>query len=153
MTIQERLQQARLVLPDPPKAAGNYKPWVRAGNLIFVSGQFPLRDGVLQYRGKLGADLTVEEGYEAAKLCALNALAQLKAALGSLEHLLVIARVDGHVNSASGWTEQPAVLDGASDLLAAILVDKAGHARTAFGHPDLPLNAAVELALIAVADG
>ncbi|MBE8987809.1 RidA family protein [Nostoc sp. LEGE 12450] len=150
MTIEERLEQAKLVLPDPPKAVGNYKPWVKVDNLIFVSGQFPIMDGVLRYKGKLGANLTVEEGYEAAKLCALNSLAQLKAALGSLEHLQVIARVDGHVNSAPGWTQQAAVLNGASDLFAEIMTDKAGHARTAFGHSELPLNAAVELVLIAV---
>lgn len=148
--IEERLHQVGLVLPNPPKAVGNYLPWVRAGNLIFVSGQLPLVDGILQYQGKLGVDLTLKEGYEAAKLCALNALAHLQVALGSFERLQEIARVDGHVNSAPGWTEQAAVLNGASDLLVTVLANKAGHARTAFGHSDLPLNAAVELALIAV---
>src|SRR5689334_12360010 len=103
MTIEERLQQANLILPHPPKAVGNYQPWVKAGNLIFLSGQLPLVDGVLRYQGKLGTDLTVEEGYEAAKLCALNALAQLKAALGSLDRVLLLARVDGYINSSPEW--------------------------------------------------
>lgn len=150
MMIEERLQQANLILPHPPKAVGNYQPWVKVGNLIFLSGQLPLVDGVLRYQGKLGTDLTVEEGYEAAKLCALNALAQLKAALGSLDRVLQLARVDGYINSSPEWIEHAAVLNGASDLFATVLADKAGHARTALGHTGLPLNAAVEIAVIAV---
>ncbi len=106
MTIKERLQQAQLVLPDPPKAIGNYQPWLKIGNLIFISGQLPLKDGILQYKGKLGTDLTVEEGYKAAQLSGLNVLSQLKSALGTLDHLQVIARLEGHINSACGWSEQ-----------------------------------------------
>lgn len=149
--VEQRIQQLGLELPVPPPAAGNYQPWVKIGNLIFVSGQFPFANGVLKYSGKLGTDLKISEGYEAARLCGLNVLAQLQVALGTLDHLATIARLDGYINSASDWTEQPAVLNGASDLFAEVLADKAGHARTAVGTLMLPMNAAVEIAVIAVA--
>lgn len=149
--IEQRIQQLGLELPVPPAAAGNYHPWIKLGNLIFVSGQFPMVDGVLQYSGQLGTNLTIAEGYQAARLCGINVLAQLKAALGTLDHLSAIARLDGYINSVPDWIEQPAVLNGASDLFAEVLEDKAGHTRTVIGGLMLPMNAAIEIAVIAVA--
>lgn len=149
--VEHRIQQLGLRLPVPPPAAGNYQPWIKLGNLIFVSGQFPIVDGVLKYSGQLGTNLTVAEGYEAARLCGLNVLAQLKAALETLDRLAAITRLDGYINSASNWTEQSAVLNGASDLFAEVLADKAGHTRTVMGNLMLPMNAAIEIAVIAVA--
>jgi len=148
MSVEERLKELGIELPSAPPPAANYKRAVRAGNLVFFSGQLPWVEGKLRYTGHVGSDLTDAEGYEAAKICALNALAQIKAELGSFERLETIVRVDGHVNSASGWTGHPQVLNGASDLFAKVLGEKAGHARTALGHNELPLNAAVELVLI-----
>lgn len=149
MDPEERLKRLGLRLPDPPEPAANYKPFIRAGNLLFISGQLPVVRGEVRYRGAVGLDLTEEEGYEAAKLCALNVLAQIKAALGSLQRLEVLIRVEGYVNSAPGWTDQPKVLNGASDLFAQVLGDKSGHTRIALGHNTLPLNAAVEVAAVA----
>jgi enamine deaminase RidA (YjgF/YER057c/UK114 family) len=141
-----------LVLPEPPSPAGNYQAVVRAGDLLFVSGQFPVRDGRLVYAGRVGAELSLEQGYRAAELAALNVLAQIRRALGGLAALREIVRVEGHVASAPGFFHQPRVLDGASDLFARVLGIRAGHARTAFAPPALPMNAAVELAVIAAVD-
>ena len=148
MSVEEKLKQLGLELPTPPPPAANYKRCVQAGNLAFFSGQLPWVEGKLRYVGHVGSDLTDAEGYEAAKICALNALAQIKAELGSFDRLETIVRVEGHVNSAPGWTGHPKVLNGASDLFANVLGERAGHARTALGHNELPLNAAVELVLI-----
>jgi enamine deaminase RidA (YjgF/YER057c/UK114 family) len=153
MSVEEKLKQLGLELPSPPPPAANYKRCVRAGNLAFFSGQLPWVEGKLRYVGHVGSDLTDAEGYEAAKICALNALAQIKAELGSFDRLETIVRVEGHVNSAPGWTGHPKVLNGASDLFASVLGEKAGHARTALGHNELPLNAAVEIVLIVAVRG
>jgi len=153
MTVEEELKQLGLELPTPPPPAANYKRCVRAGNLAFFSGQLPWVEGKLRYVGHVGSDLTDAEGYEAARICALNALAQIKAELGSFDRLETIVRVEGHVNSAPGWTGHPKVLNGASDLFKKVLGERAGHARTALGHNELPLNAAVELVLIVAVRG
>ena len=152
MKIEERLRELGIDLPDPPVPAGRYQAAVVAGNLLFISGQLPLENGRLRYRGKVGAELTEADGYAAARLCAVNVLAQIKAALGGFERCRALARVDGHVNSASAWFNQHKVIDGASDLFAQVLQDRGGHARTAFGQASLPLDAAVELAVIVVID-
>lgn len=136
-------------LPNAPQPAGNYRAWTQAGNLLFISGQLPLERGVLRHAGKVGSDLSEAEGREAARLCALNVLAQIVAAAGSWDRLETLVRVEGHVNSAPGFTNQHQVLDGASDLFAQLLGDRAGHARAAFGAGELPLNAAVELVVVA----
>lgn len=149
MSVRRRLAGLGLALPDPPRPAGAYEPWMRAGDLVFVSGQFPLADGVLALRGRLGGELTTAQGRQAARLGALNVLAQLDDALGSLDRLASIVRLDGHIACVPGWNEHPAVLDGASALLHEVLGEAAGHARTAFGHPELPLGAPVELVVVA----
>lgn len=148
MSVEQRLKELGLELPAAPPPAANYKRCVRAGGLAFFSGQLPWVDGKIRYAGHVGSELTEEEGYQAARICALNALAQIKAELGSFDSLQTIVRVEGHVNSAPGWTGHPKVLNGASDLFADVLGERAGHARTALGHNELPLNAAVELVLI-----
>jgi len=154
MSVEEKLKELGLELPEAPPPAANYRRCVQAGNLAFFSGQLPWVDGKIRYPGHVGSDLTEEEGYEAARICALNALAQIKAELGSFDRLKNLVRVEGHVSSAPGWTGHPKVLNGASDLFLKVLGERAGHARTALGHNELPLNAAVELAFIVeVADG
>jgi enamine deaminase RidA (YjgF/YER057c/UK114 family) len=147
--IQERLADLKLTLPQPPQPVGRYHPWIKTENLIFVSGQLPLVDDILQYKGKLGADLSDEDGYEAAKLAGLNVLAQLHDATQQFETLDNIIRLDGHIQCVPNWCNHAAILDGASDLLTQVLQNRAGHARTVFGQIALPLNSAVELVVIA----
>ena len=115
--------------------------------MIFTSGQLPLKEGKLIYEGKVGADLTLEQGYEAARVTALNALAQIKAAVGDLEKIAQIVRLEGFVNSAPGFTGQPKVLNGASEFLIEVFGERGRHTRYAVGTSELPLNAPVELAL------
>lgn len=153
MSIEERIRKLGIVLPEAPAPAANYRPYTRAAGLVFVSGQLPVEGGELRYRGMVGEDLSIEDGYAAARLCAINVLAQLRAALGSLDELELLVRVDGHVCCPPHWTQQPKVINGASDLFAEVLGDRAGHARVALGHSALPLGAAVEVAATALARG
>ncbi len=145
-SVEARLQALGLELPPAPPPAANYVPWIRAGDFVFISGQLPMADGAMQYAGHVGDELDVEQGCAAARLCALNGLAQMRAALGSFDALEKVVRVEGHVSSAPGFTAHPQVLNGASDLLKEVLGERAGHARTALGHNELPLGAAVEIA-------
>lgn len=149
MSVQERLAARRLTLPNPPQPLGSYTAVSQAGDLLFISGQLPLADGEVVWQGQVGKDLTLEEGQRAAELAALNVLAQIHAHLGGFERLDHIVRLEGHVTSAEGWLQQPAVVDGASDLFADVLGEKAGHARAAYSHFQQPGNAAVILMVIA----
>ncbi len=149
MSVHERLAARGLELPQPPKPLGSYTAVSQAGDLLFISGQLPLRDGNVVWQGQIGKDLTVEEGKRAAELAALNVLAQIDAYLGGFERLDHIVRVDGYITGAPDWFGQPAVLDGASDLFRDVLVEKAGHARTISSHAQQPGNAAVILVVIA----
>ncbi len=149
MNVELKLDQLGLKLPPAPKPAGNYSAFVRAGNLLFLSGQFPIEDGALRYIGRVGAELSEEQGYAAAQLAALNVLAQIRAALGSFERLDHLVRVEGHVAATPGWDNAPKVLDGASDLFVAALGERGRHARTAFVPSKLPWNLAVELVVTA----
>lgn len=149
MTIEQKLAGLGLALPEPPQPLGNYRAVSEAGDLLFISGQVPLADGKIAYMGRVGEELTVEDGRRAAQLTALNVLAQIAGHLGSFDRLRHIVRVEGHVCSVDGFHDQPAVLDGASDLFAAVLGEKAGHARSAFSHSQLPSNAAIVLVVIA----
>lgn len=149
MTIETRVAELGLQLPSAPKPAGNYAATVRAGNLLFLSGQFPIENGTLRYRGRVGAELSEADGYAAARLAALNVLAQIHAALGGFERLERIVRVEGHVASAPDWHNAPKVLDGASDLLVGVLGERGRHTRTAFTPASLPFNLAVELVVTA----
>ncbi len=145
MSVVERLRELGLSLPPAPAPAGNYVPWVRTGNLLFTAGQLPLREGKVAVKGVLGADLSIEQGQEAARLCCLAGLAVANAALGDLERVEQVVKVTGFVRSAPGFADQPKVLNGASDLLVAVFADRGRHARAALGTTELPLNAAVEI--------
>jgi enamine deaminase RidA (YjgF/YER057c/UK114 family) len=149
MSIEQKLADLGLELPTPPQPLGSYTAVSEAGNLLFISGQVPLSEGKMAYTGRVGEQLTLEEGQRAAQLTGLNVLAQIKRHLGGFERLHHIVRVEGHVSCAEGFYGQPAVIDGASDLFAAVLGEKAGHARSAFSHSQLPGNATVVLVVIA----
>ncbi len=146
--IDDVLSSLGITLPSPPPPAGSYVPVVVSGNLAFVSGQIPVKGGELQFKGKVGKDITVEEGQSAAALCVINALAQLKANLGSLDRISRIVKVTGFVNCEPSFTDQPRVVNGGSDLLFKIFGDKGKHARAAVGMSSLPLGSSVELELI-----
>lgn len=148
MTYEEKLTSLGLELPEAPKPVATYLPAVQTGNLLFLSGVLPMRNGQLAFTGKLGRDLTVPEGVEAAKVAILNALAIAKQELGSLDRITRVVKVVGHVASADGFAEQPQVLNGASDLLVAIFGDAGRHARVATGAAELPRGAAVEIEVI-----
>jgi len=148
MSIERRLTELGIELPPPPKPVANYVPACRAGDLLFVSGVLPTRDGKLVFSGKLGQDLTVQEGYDAARIALLNGLANVSQALGSLDHVKKIVRLVGHVASGSGFSEHPAVVNGASDLLVEIFGEIGRHARLALGAAELPGGAPIEIELI-----
>ena len=147
--IEKRLDALNITLPSPPKPVGSYVPVVISGKLAFVSGQIPIKDGKVIHAGKVSKDLSVEDAQVAARLCVINALAQLKAELGSLDRISKIVKVSGFVNSPPEFTDQPKVINGASDLLFEIFGQKGQHARIAVGVSSLPLNSAVEIDLIA----
>ena len=147
--IEKRLDALNITLPSPPKPVGSYVPVVISGKLAFVSGQIPIKDGKVIHAGKVSKDLSVEDAQVAARLCVINALAQLKTALGSLDRISKIVKVSGFVNSPPEFTDQPKVINGASDLLFEIFGQKGQHARIAVGVSSLPLNSAVEIDLIA----
>ncbi len=144
-TVEQRLKQHGHEVPTAPEAIGFYVPVLRTGNLVITSGQLPLIGKELMFKGKVGSDLNEEDGANAARLCALNALAQIKACLGSLDRVTRIVRVEGYVQSADGFTKQPAVINGASELLVQAFGDAGKHTRIAVGANELPINAAVEL--------
>ncbi|WHZ05204.1 RidA family protein [Neobacillus sp. YX16] len=149
MTPEERLQQMGLELPPLRPASGNYVSCVRTGNLIFTSGQ-----GTDEYRGKLGEDVSIEVGYQAARQCMLNLLAVVKKELGDLSKVKRIVKILGMVNSSPDFKDQPKVMNGSSDLLVEVFGEKGRHARSAVGMSQLPHNNAVEVEMIVeVEDG
>jgi enamine deaminase RidA (YjgF/YER057c/UK114 family) len=147
-----RLAELGLELPDPPSALGAYVPFVIAGDLLLTSGVLPLVGGELRCAGVVGADVDVETAAEGARLCALNLLALMRAATGSLDAVRQVLRLDGFVRSAPGFRAQPAVLNGASELMVAVLGDRGRHTRTAVGAAELPMGAAVEVSAMARID-
>ena len=146
--IEEKLKALGIILPSPPRPAGSYIPVVKTGNLVFVSGQIPMSDGKIIYSGKVTKDVSIEDAQKAARLCIINALAQLKSELGNLDKISKIIRVSGFVNSPREFTEHPKVINGASDLLFEIFEKKGQHARIAVGVSSLPLNSVVEVDMI-----
>jgi enamine deaminase RidA (YjgF/YER057c/UK114 family) len=147
-TIEKRLAELGVSLPAAAAPAANYVPFMRSGSLIFTAGQLPLKDGKLAVSGLLGRDVDVTAGKEAAKLCAINILAQAKAALGDLEKIQRVVKIAVFVASSPDFTEQHLVANGASDFLVAVLGERGKHARSAVGTASLPLNAAVEIEAI-----
>jgi enamine deaminase RidA (YjgF/YER057c/UK114 family) len=144
--VLEQLAALGIDLPAAPKAVANYLPAVKCGDLVIVSGQLPMKDGVLAYTGKLGAGVSIEEGYAAARQCTINALAALAGVIdGQWDQVAQVVRVGGFVASAEGFTDQPKVINGASDLMVEIFGETGRHARAAVGVSELPLGAAVEV--------
>ncbi|MBX3302808.1 MAG: RidA family protein [Nitrospira sp.] len=148
MSFEQRLKELKLELPAPPKPLANYVPVVRVGDLLFLSGVLPSRDGQLIMTGKLGQGLTVEQGAEAARVAVLNGLSTIRSAAGSLNDVKQIVKMVGYVACNPGFTDQPQVLNGASDLLVSLFGDAGRHARVAVGVAELPRNAPVEIELI-----
>ena len=145
MTPEERLASLGYQLPAPPAAAGSYVPTVRTGNLLFLAGTICVRDGQVTHVGQVGGEQTVESAYEAAKVCALNTLANIKAAAGSLDTVARFVSVSGFVNAVSGFADSPAVVNGASDLFVKLYGDAGKHARAAVAVAGLPRNCTVEI--------
>ena len=148
MSYEQKLTQLGLELPDPPKPLANYVPVVRAGDLLFLSGVLPSRDGRLVMTGKLGENLTVEQGVEAARVAVLNGLSIVRGEAQSLDRVKQIVKMVGYIASAPGFTDQPQVLNGASDLLVSVFGEAGRHARVAVGVAELPRLAPVEIELI-----
>lgn len=148
MSVESKLKQWAIELPSPPRPVATYIPAVRVGDLLFLSGMLPFRDGALALAGKLGRDLNVEQGYEAARLALLNALAVVRSEVDSLDRVKKVVRLVGYVASAEDFVEQPAVINGASDLLVELFGETGRHARVAVGVAALPLNAPVELEMV-----
>ncbi len=146
-SVEQRLQSLGHSLPVAPAPVASYVPAIRFGNVVVTSGQLPMVGKELVFKGKLGKQLHEEDGVNAARLCALNALAQIKAVIGDLDHVKQIVRVEGYVQSADDFNKQPAVVNGASDLLVQAFGDKGKHTRIAVGVNELPLDAAVELVI------
>ena len=144
-TIEARLKALGLVLPETKAPVGTYVPFVHLNGQLLISGQLPMKDGAVAIAGTLGDGVGLAQGQEAARLCALNILAQAKAALGDLDRIVRLMRLNGFVNAAPGFADHPKVINGASDLMVEILGDKGRHTRIAVGCSSLPLNAAVEI--------
>jgi enamine deaminase RidA (YjgF/YER057c/UK114 family) len=147
-SFDAQLAALGLVLPAPPKPVATYIPVVKVGDLLFLSGMIPLRDGTLIMAGKLGQEISIEQGYEGAKICLLNALAVIRQEFGTLDRVKQVVKMVGYVASTADFVQQPAVINGASDLLVKLFGDAGRHARVAVGAAALPLNAPVEIELI-----
>jgi enamine deaminase RidA (YjgF/YER057c/UK114 family) len=145
---EARLAELGVQLPEVAKPVAAYVPALRSGNLVWVSGQVPLVDGVLAAAGKVGAEVTAEEAYQLARACALNALAAVRAEVGSLDEVVRVVKVLGFVASDPSFTGQPAVVNGASELLVQVFGDAGAHARSAVGVAALPLDAPVEVEMV-----
>jgi enamine deaminase RidA (YjgF/YER057c/UK114 family) len=146
--IEERLAELGIELPPAPPPVASYVPVKVVGDLAWVAGQVPMKDGAVTVSGSVGSDVTIEEANAGARRCAIQALSALRAALGSLDRVTGVVKVDVFVASAQGFTDQPTVANGASDLLVEVFGDEGRHARAAVGVPELPLGAAVEVALL-----
>ncbi len=148
MSIDERLKELGIDLPEVPTPLGNYVPFVRTGNLVFISGMLPLKEGKLIKEGKLGAEVSLEDGVLLARASAINGLAVLREAAGSLDNVTRCVKVTGYIASAQGFTDQPKVINGASDLMKEVFGARGLHARAAVGANELPMNTPVEIEFI-----
>jgi enamine deaminase RidA (YjgF/YER057c/UK114 family) len=149
---EERLAKLGITLPIPPKPAGSYIPVILSRGMAFVSGQIPVQDGKVVFSGKVPTEKSLEEAQQAARLCAINILAQLKSTLGSLDRISKIVKVSGFVNSSEGFADHPKVINAASDLFYEIFGEKGKHTRIAVGVSSLPLNSTVEIDMIVEID-
>lgn len=141
-TAEERLASLGLTLPEAAAAVAAYEPWVISNGMLYTSGQLPWRGGKLLFKGKIGGELTKDEGYLACQLSALNAIAQLKAGLGSLDRVGRVVRLEGVLNVAPGFTDMPAVLNGASHLINTVFRERGRHTRMIYTNPEMPLDCA-----------
>ncbi len=148
MNPEARLAELGLVLPNPPAAAGSYVPTVQSGNLLFCAGTICMLDGRLTHAGQVGREQTVATGQKAAEICALNALANIKAAVGSLDRVGRIVMVNGFVNAVDGFGDSPAVINGASDLFVRVFGDAGKHARAAVAVNGLPRGSTAEIQVV-----
>ena len=150
--IEENILALGIELPNAPPSAGSYVQVAITGNLVFVSGQLPVEPGSIpmqvKFKGKVGKDISLEEGQEAARLCTINALAQLKSALGSLEKIRKFVKVSGFVNCDASFSNHPQIINGASDFIVQLFGEKGRHSRSAIGASSLPLDSAVEIEFI-----
>jgi enamine deaminase RidA (YjgF/YER057c/UK114 family) len=145
-TVEKKLQSLGVALPRPVAPVANYVPFVKTGALVFVSGQIPLEDGHVRYRGQVGGALSLEDGYRSARLCAINLLAQLKAACdGDLDRVKRVVRLGGFVCCAADFADHPKVINGASDLMVEAFGDRGRHTRTSVGCASLPIDSATEV--------
>ena len=147
--INEKLNELGIKLPEPVKPLASYIPAIRVGNLVMTSGQVPIVDGQIKYKGRVGRDLTEAEGKDAAKLCAINCLAVIKSVVNDLDEIKKIVKLTVFIASADGFTNQPEVANGASDLIVEIFGENGKHARSAVGVSELPRGSAVEIEMIA----
>ena len=149
MDIEENLEKLQIVLPEVATPLGSYRPCVVSGNYIYVSGQLPIKEGELLYKGKVGEDISLEDAIEAARICAINSLAILKNATLDLNNIKKIVKVTGYVASSENFYKQADVINGASNLYFEVFGEKGVHARAAVGVYQLPINSPVEVDLIA----
>ena len=149
LALEERLHSLGIELPPAPPAVGAHAPTVITGNLLMTSGQLPWIAGDLKFKGKIGGELNVEQGYQAFRLSALNAISQLKAALGSLDRVRRIVRLEGTLGCAPGFTEQPSVIDGASDIVNQIFGPRGLHTRMVYSNNEMPMDCATLVVLFA----
>jgi enamine deaminase RidA (YjgF/YER057c/UK114 family) len=153
MNPEAKLAELGLVLPPPPSAAGSYVPTVRTGNLLFCAGTISLQNGQISHLGQVGKEQTIETAKKSAEICALNSLANIKAALGSLDQVSRIVMVNGFVNAVDGFTDSPAVINGASDLLLKVFGEAGKHARAAVAVNGLPRGSTVEVQMVVEVKG
>lgn len=147
MTPEERLAELGIDLPDAPSAVANYVPGIQTGSLIMTAGQLPFSDGAILHPGKVGDSVTVQQGAEAARVAVINGLAHIKNLVGDLSQVTRVVRVEGFVQSATGFQQQSSVMNGASDFLVEVFGELGRHTRTAIGVSELPLNAACQISL------
>ncbi|GCE45889.1 enamine deaminase RidA (YjgF/YER057c/UK114 family) [Thermosporothrix hazakensis] len=148
MSFEARAKELGITIPELPAPAFSYVPAVRTGNLVYASGQTPTVNGELTMQGKLGRDVSIEQGQQGARLCAINCLAEVRGLVGSLDEIVRIVKVNGYVASAEGFTDQPKVINGASQLFEEIFGDAGKHSRAAIGVAELPAGAPVEVEII-----
>lgn len=153
MSIEAKLAELGLKLPNPPAVAGSYVPFVRTGNLLYLAGTISSFNGEMTHTGQVGKEQTVQAGYESAKICALNTLANIKAAAGSLDSVKRFVMVTGFVNAVDGFTDSPAVINGASELFGKVFGDAGKHARAAVAVCGLPKGSTVEIQVIVELEG
>jgi enamine deaminase RidA (YjgF/YER057c/UK114 family) len=146
--FEEKIKELGITIPEPVKPLAAYIPAMQVGNLVMTSGQLPISAGVVKYQGKVGKDLSEEEGKEAAKLCAINCLSAVKSVIGNLDKINRVLKLTVFIASAEGFTAQPKVANGASEFIGEIFGEAGKHVRSAVGVSELPLNSAVEIEMI-----